>query len=87
MCSPTLSLDRLRAQLRGSLALAGEPGYALARPWNLAVEVLPCAVAAVAGDVAEVVRFAGTAGDDECVTLLAPRRPQSRSSSAAPMGA
>jgi FAD/FMN-containing dehydrogenase len=51
-------------QLNGSLFLPGDPGYDLATPWNVAVEVRPRVVvaAADADDVLEVVRFANVNG-------------------------
>jgi UDP-N-acetylenolpyruvoylglucosamine reductase len=55
---------RLRERLAGELSLPGDPGYALATPWNVAIERTPRAVvaAADAGDVVETVRFAGEHG-------------------------
>ena len=55
----------LRSAVRGTLHLAGEPGYdALVSPWNRAVSVRPAAVlaAADAADVAACVRAAGELG-------------------------
>ena len=54
------ALAFLARQLNGELALPGDPGYALARPWNVAVAQAPRAVvlAADAHDVAQTVRFA-----------------------------
>lgn len=56
--------DELRSRLTGTLSLPGEPGYALATPWNVAVPMTPAAVVAVADatDVAEVVRYANATG-------------------------
>jgi hypothetical protein len=60
----TAALVALRDRLEGDLAFPGEPGYALATPWNVAVRVAPAAVVAVASaaDIAETVRAAATAG-------------------------
>ena len=57
-------IDSLRGELTGSLATAGEPGYELAMPWNLAVPVRPLAVVAVrdARDVVSTVRCAARTG-------------------------
>src|SRR6188472_1943328 len=55
------SLDSLRASLRGSLCLPGEPGYDEARTlWNAMIDRRPGAVVrcASAADVARAVRFA-----------------------------
>ena len=54
----------LSDQLTGSIALPGEPAYAAAMPWNVAVPSAPRAVvvAATAEDVAATVRFAGARG-------------------------
>jgi FAD/FMN-containing dehydrogenase len=62
--APGGDLAVLRSRLTGDLARPGEPGYALATPWNVAVAVSPRAVvaAADASDVVEVVRFAGDHG-------------------------
>jgi FAD/FMN-containing dehydrogenase len=60
--SPTLdtTLESLRTEVTGSVALPGEAGYELATPWNVAVPVNPRAVVAVenAQDIAATVRFA-----------------------------
>ena len=57
----TDELTDLAAELAGDVARPGDPGYALASPWNVAVPRRPRAVvlAADAGDVARTVRFAG----------------------------
>jgi FAD/FMN-containing dehydrogenase len=62
--APAAPLEKLRGRLSGALALPGEPGYARAAPWNVAVPSQQRAVvlAASAGDVAETVRFAGEHG-------------------------
>ncbi|WP_026910926.1 FAD-binding oxidoreductase [Patulibacter minatonensis] len=58
------ALLALRHRLDGTLALAGEPGYELATPWNVAVPMTPRAVVAAAGpdDVVETVRAANELG-------------------------
>jgi FAD/FMN-containing dehydrogenase len=47
-----------------SIAFPGDPGYALATPWNVAIPMTPAAVVAVtsAQDVAATVRFANEQG-------------------------
>lgn len=58
-------LERLRAEMRGTLLLPGDPGYDAARaPWNLSVEQHPAAVAEPADvdDVRAVVLAAAAAG-------------------------
>ncbi len=57
----TQQLDGLRARLRGTLALPGDPGYDAARTiWNAMIDRRPAAVvrAAGAGDVIAAVSFA-----------------------------
>jgi FAD/FMN-containing dehydrogenase len=63
--TPSLSpeiLNELRAQLRGSLCLPGEPGYDQARTiWNAMIDRRPAIVVRAAGvnDVMRAVNFAG----------------------------
>jgi FAD/FMN-containing dehydrogenase len=62
---PDAALTDLRAACGGALHLPGEPGYdAARRPWNVAVDQRPAAVAypADADEVAAVIRAAGAAG-------------------------
>lgn len=58
------SFDTLRDQLHGDLAMPGERGYQLARPWNLATTSRPAAVliAANVDDVRHGVRWAAAHG-------------------------
>jgi hypothetical protein len=59
------TLERLREELSGTIVLAGEADYDLARlPWNLSVDQRPAAVATPAdvADVQAIVRAAGEAG-------------------------
>jgi hypothetical protein len=53
-------IDRLRAAVRGTVALPGEAGYELSSSWNLTVQLRPRAVVAAADseDVVQTVRFA-----------------------------
>ena len=62
--SSPAEISWLRARLTGSLALPGEPGYDLAAPFNVAVQMAPAAVVAAANadDIAETVRFANDNG-------------------------
>ncbi|MEU2347283.1 FAD-binding oxidoreductase [Modestobacter sp. NPDC049651] len=57
-------LDELAAELTGELARPGDPGYAAATPWNVAVPRAPRAVVLAADDrdVARTVRFAARHG-------------------------
>lgn len=57
-------IELLRARLKGTLALPGEPGYELCGTWNTAVRLRPRALiaAASADDVVETIRFAGAHG-------------------------
>ena len=62
---PPDALDRLRASLRGSLCLPGEPGYDEARTiWNAMIDRRPALVvrAANADDVAHTVKLASEHG-------------------------
>jgi FAD/FMN-containing dehydrogenase len=62
---PDAALTDLRAACGGALHLPGEPGYdAARRPWNVAVDQRPAAVAypADAEEVAALIRAAGAAG-------------------------
>lgn len=62
---PADVVERLRADVVGTVLAAGEPGYTeLVTPWNLAVTMAPRAVVAArtAADVAAVVRLAGEHG-------------------------
>lgn len=59
------ALERLRAELTGTLVLAGDPEYDTARlPWNLSVDQRPAAIAIPAdvADVQRIVRAAAAAG-------------------------
>jgi FAD/FMN-containing dehydrogenase len=62
---PATTTAELRRRLRGTLLEPGERGWFAARSlWNPRLDVLPRAIAfcETAGDVAEVVRFAGRTG-------------------------
>jgi FAD/FMN-containing dehydrogenase len=62
---PATSTAELRRRLRGKLLEPGDHGWFAARSlWNPRLDVVPCAIAfcETAGDVAEVVRFAGRHG-------------------------
>lgn len=59
----TDSFTDLARQLRGELALPGDDGYALARPWNVAVAQEPAAVV-IADDAQDVVRTVRFAADN-----------------------
>jgi hypothetical protein len=56
----SVGIDRLRAAVRGTVALPGEAGYELSASWNLMVQLRPRAVVAAADsqDVVHTVRFA-----------------------------
>jgi FAD/FMN-containing dehydrogenase len=59
------ALEGLRAQLRGALALPGDPGYDQARTlWNAMIDRRPAAIVRAAGaaDVIQAVNFARTHG-------------------------
>jgi FAD/FMN-containing dehydrogenase len=59
------ALERLRDELSGTLVLAGDPDYDVARlPWNLSVDQRPAAVATPAdvADVQAIVRAAAAGG-------------------------
>jgi FAD/FMN-containing dehydrogenase len=58
------TIAALREHLAGDLFLPADPGYAIATPWNVAVERTPRAVVAVASaaDVAATARFAAANG-------------------------
>lgn len=57
-------IDRLRAAVRGTVALPGEAGYELSAAWNLAVQLRPRAVIAAADsqDVVHTIQFAAAYG-------------------------
>ncbi|WP_166983021.1 FAD-binding oxidoreductase [Paramicrobacterium fandaimingii] len=58
-------LSQLRVAMRGHVWLPDDAGFDTARrPWNLAVEQMPCAVvdAADANDIAQLLRFASANG-------------------------
>ncbi|GAA2054880.1 FAD-binding oxidoreductase [Williamsia deligens] len=57
-------LDALRADVTGTVAAPGEPGYERAMPWNVAVPVAPAAVVFAVGadDVAATMRVAAAHG-------------------------
>ena len=75
---PVEALDGLRAGLRGTMCLPGEPGYDDARTiWNAMIDRMPAVIVRAAG-AADVIRAVGFARDHRPAPRGARRRAQHR---------